>query len=356
MTDTLLYIVYGADTYHREAVFSIASAHARLRDETAPALCIRVFTDKPAAYAGLPVDIVPLTDEKLRQWRGPHGYHFRAKHVVLHEALAEAGRAILIDTDTFFHQSPLALFRLVGPGTLLCNRIGGRYGAHRDAVLYRTLASHLQARGLAGDDMALLNSGVIGLNHGDAAVLDRSLELMDTFYPQAEGAYTLEEFMLAVARDERGLALAECPTEIHHYWSRKQIFRAKIDAWLRKHREAPLSPAALDDTTAVTDELPRPPRLTRLRIKLSTALLPTAQQQFARELMYGCHPYPNEFDRACGPVWWEKAVTNLRERDPAATPEHWLAGGALHRLLGNAASPIRTHLEAAGLLPTTPAK
>lgn len=354
MTATLLYLVYGADTYHREAVFSIASAFARLRETPDAALEIRVCTDAPVPYEGLPVTIMPLDAATLRHWCEPHGYHFRAKHVVLRDTLASAGRVVLIDTDTFFHRSPLALFEHVRPGTLLCNRIGGRYGAQSEATLYRTLAARLQARGLAADDMALLNSGVIGLDRADAAVLERSLELMDELFPFAEGAYTLEEFVLAVARDEARMALAECPTEIHHYWSRKQIFRAKIDAWLAKHRTAPLSPAALDDTMAVTDALPRPPLPTRLRIKLGTALLPGAQQQFGRELLYGCYPYANEFDRACGPVWWEKAVTNLRERDSdSGSPTEltrWLDGPVLRRLLGSDGKRIRKHLHQRGLI------
>lgn len=352
MTATLLYLVYGADTYHREAVFSIASAFARLRATPDAALDIRVFTDNPAPYTGLPVSVRNLDAATLQRWREPHGYHFRAKHVALKEVLADARRAVLIDTDTFFHQPPQALFDLVRPGSLLCNRSRGRYGEHRNALLYRALAQHLQPRGLGGDDMLLLNSGVIGLDRADAALLDRSVALMDEFLPVAQGAYTLEEFMLAVACHESGLQVAECPTQIHHYWSRKQIFRAKIDAWLAKHRAAPLAPAALADTARISGELPRPPRLTRLRFKLGTALLPAAQRQFGRELLYGCYPYANEFDRACGPVWWEKAVANLRERSPGQASEYarWLDGALLRRLLGGDHGRVRDHLQQRGLL------
>lgn len=57
----------------------------------------------------------------------------------------------------------------------------------------------------------------------------------------AREAYTLEEFCLAVAA-YRNLELAECTDVIHHYWSRKAQFRAKIQAWLRKHEHDPLSP------------------------------------------------------------------------------------------------------------------
>lgn len=352
MTATLLYLVYGPDTYHREAVFSIASALARLRTTPGAALDIRVLTDDAAPYGQLPVAVHALDPARLAAWRAPHGYHFRAKHAALRATLDEVERAVLIDTDTFFHTSPLALFDRVRPGSLLCNRIGEVFGARRDAPLYRSLAARLQAEGLAADDMPLLNSGVIGLDRADAGVLDRSLALMDRYFPLAGGAYTLEEFVLAVARAELGLQLAECPHDLHHYWSRKQLFRAKIDAWLARHRAAPTAAAALDDTLRVTATLPRPPRLARLRLKLATARLPAGLRQASLELLYGCHPYRNEFDRACGPVWWEKAVQNLRERGRADADSltRWLDEPRLAALLGQHRPLIRKHLQQRGLL------
>ncbi len=110
-----------------------------------------------------------------------------------------ADQALLIDTDTFFHSSPLRLFDRIQPGSLLCNAIGARYGEHRNFPLYRDLSPYLFERGWADDEMHQLNSGVIGLPREEAKILDRSLELMDELYPIANGAYTLEEFVLAVA-------------------------------------------------------------------------------------------------------------------------------------------------------------
>ncbi len=165
--------------------------------------------------------------------------------------------AVLIDTDTFFRTSPLHLFARVAPGKLLCNAIGSRYGANQKCLLYRNLLPILQTRGLADCQMPLVNSGVIGLTAEDAGTLDRSIDMMDEFYPLAREAYTLEEFCLAVAA-YRTLEVAECTDVIHHYWSRKAQFRAKIQAWLRKHGHDPLGPKALADVALVNDQLPRP--------------------------------------------------------------------------------------------------
>lgn len=82
----LIYLVYGRQTYHQEALFSIASAFAHLRDGAAHGLTVRVYTDDPSPYAGLPVQVREVTAEELVAWCQPHGYHFRAKHVALRDA------------------------------------------------------------------------------------------------------------------------------------------------------------------------------------------------------------------------------------------------------------------------------
>lgn len=73
--------------------------------------------------------------------------------MALRDALEDADQALLIDTDTFFHSSPLRLFDRIQPGSLLCNAIGARYGEHRNFPLYRDLSPYLFERGWADDEM-----------------------------------------------------------------------------------------------------------------------------------------------------------------------------------------------------------
>lgn len=333
----LVYLVFGAETYHQEAVFSIASALARLRETPGQALDIQVFSDNPAPYAKLPVRVRLLDKETRAAWSEPHGYHFRTKHVALRQVLSESECALLIDTDTFFHVSPLRLFERVKPGTLLCNAFGPRYGDNRDIDLYQVLAERLRDRGLADDQMPLLNSGVMGLMREDAGLLDQTIGLMDEFYPELSTCYILEEFSLAVAA-YRTKEVKECTDLIHHYWSRKQLFRAKIRAWLKKHEHDPLTQAALDDTLRVTTKLPRPATWKRLMYKAVTLGAPAQQRQFLREVLYGCSWHSNEFDRACSSVWWEKAQENAEQRQDkrmeARQIEHWLNYWPVRQLLG----------------------
>ncbi|MBH3430566.1 hypothetical protein [Pseudomonas alkylphenolica] len=343
----LVYLVFGAKTYHQEAQFSIVSALANLRKTPGEALDIQVYSDDPEPYQQLPVTVHPLDAATREAWNQPYGYHFRSKHVVLRQVLAQAPMAVLIDTDTFFHQSPIELFRRVAPGTLLCNAIGSTYGADKQCPLFQRLASMLETRGLADQHMPLLNSGVIGLTQQDAPLLDRSVALMDEYYPHANGAYTLEEFCLSVAA-YRSMQVNQCTDLIHHYWSRKQLFRAKVQAWLAKHQHAPLSREALEDVTKVNAQLPKPPALQRLGYKALSLTLPTEQRQFLRELMYGCYEYPNEFDRASAPAWWDKALANLNARHPQPVCQNklkqWFDHPGMRLSLGSKRRAVRDSL------------
>ncbi|MEA5671642.1 hypothetical protein VA602_09860 [Pseudomonas sp. MH2] len=345
-TPQLVYLAFGPATYHQEACFSIVSALANLRKTPGEAMDIQVYTDNPEPYAKLPVTVHLLDEHTRTTWNQPHGYHFRSKHVLLRQVLEQHPLAVLIDTDTFFRQSPIELFRRVKPGSLLCNAIGGRYGENQKCLLYKNLLTLLQQRALADCQMPLVNSGVMGLTAQDATILDHSIALMDELYPLAREAYTLEEFCLAVAA-YRKLQLATCTDVIHHYWSRKAQFRAKIQAWLRKHGDDPFGEAAMADITLVNDQLPRPPALHRLGYKAMSLTLPSRHRQFARELLYGCYPYDNEFDRACATAWWDKALENFNQRQGGMSPEQLrecLRQPGLRLSLGTRHKDIERHL------------
>ncbi|MBF8159949.1 hypothetical protein NLY38_02945 [Ectopseudomonas hydrolytica] len=335
----LVYLAFGADIYQFEAIFSIASSLARSvrRDWD-----IQVFTDAPALYAGLPV----ATHSISPQWKGPHDYHFRIKHAALQEVLREHEIAALVDTDTFFHESPQKLFERILPGHLLCNSIGSKLV---DAGHSATFLAALESNGLLDSTMRQTNSGVIGLHAADSIVLERSIALMDEHYSAAMGVYTFEEICLALAAHNR-LALRECPDLLHHYWSRKAHFRAKVLAWHDKHRDTPTSELALRDLHDVSVQLPRPPQPLRTLQKIATLAVPPEQRQFTRESLYGCYRYSNEFDRACSRVWWEKALENAERRMGDRLNMHtlnlWLNHPVLRTLAGSFHQDLTRHLGA----------
>ena len=137
--------------------------------------------------------------------------------------------------------------------------------------------------------------------------------------PLAREAYTLEEFCLAVAAHGH-LQLAACSDVIHHYWSRKAQFRARSrPGWPNMgniHSARQRWPTSPWSTTSCPGHRP-----CTAWAKALSLTLPPQERQFARELLYGCYPYANEFDRACASAWWDKALENLNARHGPTDPE-----------------------------------
>ncbi|WP_312374736.1 hypothetical protein [Stutzerimonas nitrititolerans] len=300
----LVYLAFGPEIYQKEAFFSISSAIC-MQNRFTPdfRFGIQVFTDTPEFYDPLPVTALPLN----RGWYGPADYRFRAKHAIVREVLDHHERVVLIDSDTFFKRSPAELFARIKPGQVLCNF----FGAPLKNLPSQEILQAAELQVSINKENKQTNSGVIGLVREDRGVVEQSIALMDHLHPRFPDYYTLEELCLAIAASHSNLT--ECKDVIHHYWSRKGIFRAKVEAWFRRHGSTPLSQPALEDIGHIDEHLPKPEHPLRAVQKLTTMAFPRAHRQFCRELLYGCHPYKNEYDRACAEAWYAKAEENLMD-------------------------------------------
>lgn len=313
-TNQLLYLVYGPDAaYHAEARFSILSA--LYRSAASPDFQICVYTDAPPFYEGLPVQVQALPDETLQQWYGPLRYHHRAKLCLLQQAAPLAEKTVFIDTDTFFLRDPALLFAAVDDQTCLADEL---YESKLPAVTASdpAVAAMLVQCGINPQKIPVINSGLFGIACSNSAVLDMALALNDVVYPASNRSLTTEQLVLGMAASTK-TRLVEDDTVIKHYWSRKQLFRAKAFAFIERHGSDWDSELARRDFLQVTPVLPKPPVLVRTLAKMLLILVPNQKRQLLLELFYGWYPYRNPFDRACHGVWREKAWDNYRQKKSA---------------------------------------
>lgn len=313
MKKKIIYLTTGKETYHIEACYSISSAIKFLNNQRNE-IEIIVHTDQVTPYQKLPITIKSISPSLLRNWKGPFDYIFRAKHACLLSELDDADQCILIDSDTFFCRSPLTLFERISNDSLLCNALQATFGENKEDYTYKCLANLLQSTGLAPDEMRRLNSGVIGLTSPRKIILKKSLHLMDELFEKAPLSYNIEEFALAVLANAEKLKINTCTDIIRHYWSRKNIIRAKVIEWHKRHKDAPLSAEAFRDMQFINAAPPKPPTIARLANKAKTVFVPKEYRQFAIELLNGCYDYPNEFEKACKFAWWETALKNALEK------------------------------------------
>lgn len=307
----LIYIAFGSETYQIEAFFSIASAIARNQETPGFLFDINVYTDNPEFYKNLPVKTHPIKKE----WYGDINYHFRLKPAVVYDNASKYRKSILIDTDTFFKKSPKFLFDKITEKNLLCNSKHPKAKISADSKVANTIISE----DLLRDNFIYLNSGVIGIHKNSSYILEKTIEIIDTLYPKLSYYYTLEELALALAVSLKSVDSAACTEVIHHYWSRKSIFRKKADTWYAKHKNNPCSNNALLDTLNVTVKVPKPPAISRLINKLIALTVEKKYRQFILELFNATHQYKNEFDNAAATIWIQKSFENLKTKNPDIT-------------------------------------
>jgi hypothetical protein len=222
---TLLYLCYGNGPQVHETIFSILSAlHITPCDRQD--YRILVYTDSPAAFASLPVEIEALSARRLAEWLGPHNYNYRRKLMALTEAIErDPAPTVLVDSDTWFLRCPSELFRRVGPDRSCMHLAEGRLDLVNAPSFPRLLTSLQRAELLDRDGRPLSipssavmwNSGVIGLDPAQAHLLREAVHLVDQVWRTFQDVPTIEQFAIAYFL-QRDTWLQSTDDVIFHYW------------------------------------------------------------------------------------------------------------------------------------------
>jgi heptosyltransferase III len=113
----LLYIVYGEDqTYYDGAIFSFLTFKNWILDNSN--IEVVILTEKPEKFKGYPVKTLLMSSQQKKEWSLNGAYHFRIKNRGLAFVMDELklkgfDKILFLDTDTYFHKSPLQLFDLI---------------------------------------------------------------------------------------------------------------------------------------------------------------------------------------------------------------------------------------------------
>jgi hypothetical protein len=317
----LVYLVYGKQkSYRQEAKFSMLSALRYTPPESMPD--ILVYTDEPDAFTDWPVDVVELSSDKLDEWAGRQGYLHRRKAAAIRSALECCERSVFIDTDTFFVTSANRLFERLSCGEWLVDRIEGAWGEWADQPLYAATASLLREKYSVGDDMCLINSGVLGLNHDAVRLMNRAIELIDELHPMAPEIHIIEQFAVGVAA--YGLPRpAETRDLVRHYYGEKRYWRRVLDVFFAHYGER-YSPALIDALHDVPLSRPKPAKWRRLLFRLASARYAREQRKMARMAFYAVNLPSDVYSAACAPVYALELLKNGFDPSAVGLRARWL--------------------------------
>ena len=336
----LVWLVYGKQQeYIDEAIFSILSAiyHS---EESRPVL--RVITDTPESFQGLPVELDIINQDTLKTWYGPDNYNHRAKPCSLLSVLSKAEKTILIDTDTFFKKNPHELFDLIDSTTVLVDTIHEKWRESKDNSFHESCGDLLEKKYGVTEALRHVNSGLIGISgENGTRIIKKMIEVIDDMYVMSGRTFNVEQFAFGVACQNLNIPITKHDATIQHYWSRKALHRVIIQVWLKKFAGRYFSEDAITEFNSLNITPPRPNTFWRLLYKLKALRVKKELRQFCIEVNRACHDYNNDYWREAQAGIIQKTLVNLQKKYPDIYLE--ISNNPLPKQLKNALGATATH-------------
>ncbi|MGD0561515.1 MAG: hypothetical protein ABSA66_00365 [Roseiarcus sp.] len=235
MTDhQYIYLCYGkSPSVMRELRYSVETLLPEIGGDASR---ITIFTDQPRAFDGGEERIVDI-GPRLAQMTWGRTYMFRAKPLVLAEALRLHGRAcVLLDTDSFIRRGfDAEVARALAAGAAMNSFV--RKDPYPFFGRYETTLPHLGRYRFDAEKALMLNSGLVAARPEHLPLLEDAVELLDRLWAAGLLRHDLEQFAIAEAFRLGGVPIRLINREFEHYcprWSKRYMRRQ-----LRRHRPSP---------------------------------------------------------------------------------------------------------------------
>jgi hypothetical protein len=205
MRKILLYIVFGDNKgYYDGAKFSLLTfMNWVLSEDTVE---IVILTENPDEFESYPVTVFPISADQSNEWSLEGKYYFRIKnrgmaYIMDQLQLKEQDKILFLDTDTYFHKSPLPLFDLIKPNQALFYLNEGLiYNRKR----FKVYIDHLEGNPIKVDndvyelskESAMWGSLMVGIMPNMRPSLEWADKLMQILI-ETVPAHTVEPFSLS---------------------------------------------------------------------------------------------------------------------------------------------------------------
>ena len=221
----LLYLTFGSNlNIHLQAQFSIFS-FLRFSNNINT---INIITDKPGMYSNVKewVNVISITDETLKTWRGEYDFFWRIKIKAIEMVcnLYPNQAVMYLDTDTFLFGDPTYLVTNTIAGKAFMHENEGTLFAEKSKTankMGKQVSNQIFGGVTIQPTQCMWNAGVVltpNTTNNKENLL--AISICDAMCHKGVTRRLIEQFALSVALEEvYGLMAAE--KVIGHYWSNK---------------------------------------------------------------------------------------------------------------------------------------
>ena len=222
-----IYLLFGDDDiFLTEASYSIGTLLKRIDPKRSHVI---LFTDRPEKVRSLPVICESIAND-INKMKGPAGYVYRIKLCcILKCAEKYPGNIVFLDCDTIVKGPVQEAADKLGNSHVLMykqERLAGRFPQYEG--FHTRLPDGTEYS--YGPESWMFNSGVIGLHHDNAKILNTALAICDALLLQGRLCHIAEQFAASEAFRLSGLKILEAQKVVAHYYrgSAKRYMHHKL--------------------------------------------------------------------------------------------------------------------------------
>lgn len=236
----ILYCTFGNRfSNHLQAAFSAMSFLQQPNEVKS----INIITDAAPFYQHLAkhVNIIPVTPEKIKEWKGPHDFFWRVKiKAIEHIAHMYSGSPIIYcDTDTFLYSKISSLKAELLSGKAYMHEDEGPLSTQKDKSSKRTWYA-IKDKTFGGLAMKptdhMWNAGVVATpNNQNGKDIELALQICDEMCAAGVPNRLVEQHALSLALNHV-YTVGDSTPWIAHYWRNKEDWNAFLLAWIAEQQ------------------------------------------------------------------------------------------------------------------------
>lgn len=218
--NNILYLVTGDNPiYREELICSLLSLNHVMQNDN---FSVTIYSDHTIDLDQsfkFQVSFITLTKETIDNWLAKSNFLLALKpHVINHFLEMKGGNVLFLDTDTYFIDDPLPLFKAIAAGKLILHLKENSVKGRKDLSQYLIKKYFIDSNNNTFQislNTTMWNSGVVGINTHNRSIISKIIHLVDQMRIDTKW-HTIEQFAFSYFFQQQSLISAD--QYIAHYW------------------------------------------------------------------------------------------------------------------------------------------
>lgn len=235
----IVYQSYGSDIIYKQTLFSNFTLKYYLTEtEIDFPYRIIVYTDKPELFSKYNIETSLISQDLIQEWKGKYNFLHRVKIKIIEDVVRKYNDTIIyIDSDTYFINSPITLFKSISSKISLMLNNEGQISKNNQKLFFKFL-SNKTILDIGNNNLFMWNAGMIGIDKSNSHLIKKILVLNDKIYEKFY-RHIVEQFSFSYYL-QKYTKIYSCDDYVVHYCGDKELVVEIISHFLETQKSLPV--------------------------------------------------------------------------------------------------------------------